>query len=164
VLGIPRDGEGGTQTRPFSEPPDRPDVPQDGTDEVDAVTGALDGAAVGEHRPGGTTDMWNELWRNVTARTVPPIKDAAAVFKSEYDNVPRNLRGTARLLPDAVPGSKLKVVSAARHYDLNTLLTRYAYVDDDGWTGGDSTYIRRFAGRSPCAHVLRYLPGARGSR
>ncbi|WP_139347778.1 DUF4185 domain-containing protein [Nocardia donostiensis] len=57
-------------------------------------------------------------------------------------------------------GSRLQVVSATPHHDLNTLLSKYAYTDDDGWTGGDSTYMRRLPdGR----HVIMFSDTFLGS-
>ncbi|RDI49231.1 DUF4185 domain-containing protein [Nocardia mexicana] len=105
---------------------------------------------------------WNELWRNVIARTVPTVRDLSAVFKSEYDDTAFTLRGTAESLShvdqagrrlidscdgpevgSGATGSRLRVIAARPHHELNTLLSKYAYSDDDGWTGGDSTYVRR---------------------
>ncbi|MFR9774073.1 sigma factor [Nocardia sp. SC052] len=100
-----------------------------------------------------------ELWHRVIAGAVPPISDLAAVFKSEKEEVPHTLSGTVGAQPGiSLPGPestapevvaelpdrpRLKVISATPHHDLNTLLSRVAYHDDDGWTGGDSTYMRR---------------------
>ncbi|MGW1739779.1 hypothetical protein ACWCPQ_13325 [Nocardia sp. NPDC001965] len=89
----------------------------------------------------------------------------AAVFKSEYDDVAFTLRGgadhhgradvlaaapldgpnRAPVPTDQVPGPRLRVKSATPHHELNTLLSKYAYTDDGGWTGADSTYLRRLS-------------------
>ncbi|WP_280262663.1 hypothetical protein [Nocardia wallacei] len=129
---------------------------------------------------------WDELWHKVIDKAIPAVHDLAAVFKSEYDDVAYTLRGTAGSLSDAdldggrivsgaarrAPGSeatgpRLRVISSAPHHDLNTLLSKYAYTDDGGWTGGDSTYLRRLPdGR----HVIMFSDtflgrlDARGSR
>ncbi|MEV0045137.1 hypothetical protein AB0H60_16935 [Nocardia rhamnosiphila] len=108
-------------------------------------------------------DTWSALWSKVLARTIRPIEDVAAVFKSEYDEVAFTLRGGAEhheraaaqgaslfdepnLAPahaNRTAGPRLRVVSATPHHELNTLLSKYAYTDDGGWTGADSTYLRR---------------------
>ncbi|WP_157228983.1 DUF4185 domain-containing protein [Nocardia brevicatena] len=87
----------------------------------------------------------------------------AAVFKSEYDNFSYTLRGNANLFGEMdhqggramvdgrgvtnnsfiESGPRLRMVSSTPHHDLNTLLSKYAYTDDGGWTGADSTYMRR---------------------
>ncbi|MCX4092904.1 hypothetical protein [Nocardia sp. alder85J] len=115
---------------------------------------------------------WEDLWHNVIARTVPAVKDVAAIFKSEYDDVAYSLRGTAGELSRAereggsivdgaagsragagVSGPQLRVMSTAPNHDLNSFLAKYAYHDDEGWTGGDSTYVRRLPGDR---HVIMF--------
>lgn len=108
-------------------------------------------------------DTWKVLWQNVIEKTIPPIKDMAAVFKFEYDNFSYTLRGNANLFGEMdrqvgramvdgggmannssiESGPRLRMISSTPHHDLNTLLSKYAYTDDGGWTGADSTYMRR---------------------
>ncbi|WP_063060116.1 hypothetical protein [Nocardia sienata] len=105
-----------------------------------------------------SVSSWDRLWQNVIERAVPPIQDLAAVFKTEYGKTSHTLRGGAGVMEDAAQrsersitglgndspaASNLRVLSSTPHYDLNTLLSRYAYTDDNGWTGADSTYVRR---------------------
>ncbi|MFQ6227307.1 hypothetical protein [Nocardia sp. NPDC002869] len=101
---------------------------------------------------------WDRLWQNVIERAVPPVQDLAVVFKTEYGRTSHTLRGGAGVMEDTAQrsersiaglgndspaASNLRVLSSTPHYDLNTLLSRYAYTDDNGWTGADSTYVRR---------------------
>lgn len=111
-------------------------------------------------------EAWDRLWQKVIEKTIPPMKDMATVFKSEYNNFSHTLRGNVDLIGETtrhggrlVSGhqkdtynlsiesdARLRAISNTPHYELNTLLSKYAYTDDDGWTGADSTYLRRLPG------------------
>lgn len=89
-----------------------------------------------------------ELWQRITRPEVPPTADPTTTFRTEREKHARDLRGSGQRFPDSdsptdTGASGLRVVASAPHHDLNIFLARYAYRDDGGWTGGDSTYIRR---------------------